>query len=66
MRINTRTDSIELLVEERKTLAKCNKLLQLFGKYGTESMQEQAAKAVVALNLIERELDANAHETVEV
>jgi uncharacterized phage infection (PIP) family protein YhgE len=66
MRINTRTDTIELIAEERKTLAKANKLLQLFGKYGTDSMQEQAAKAVVALNQIELELDANANEALEV
>jgi hypothetical protein len=50
MRINTRTDSLELLVVEKRTIASCRKLMQQLGKHGTESIQEQAAKAVVALN----------------
>jgi hypothetical protein len=66
MRINTRTDSLELLVVEKRTIASCRKLMQQLGKHGTESIQEQAAKAVVALNKIELELDAAANETVEV
>lgn len=56
MRINTNTDSLELTVQEDRTLEKARKTLTQLGKYGSETIQEQAAKAVVAINLIQREL----------
>ena len=56
MRINTNTDSIELTAVESRAIEKCRGILQQIGKHGTDSMQEQAAKAVVAINLLQREL----------
>lgn len=65
MRINTNTDSLELTVTEERTIEKARRIFQQLGKHGTTSIQENAAKAVVAINLIQGEL-ANQDVVVEV
>lgn len=65
MRINTNTDTLELTAVESRTLEKSRTILQQLGKHGSESIQEQAAKAVVAINMIQMEL-ANQDAVLEV
>ena len=56
MRINTNTDRLELTVTEERQIEKARKIFVNLGKHGTDSIQEQAAKAVVAINKIQGEL----------
>jgi hypothetical protein len=53
MRINTNT---ELTIVECRAIEKARQIFIRLGKHGNDAMQDRAAKAVAAINLLEIEL----------
>ena len=58
MRINTRTESIELTMREHKNLADAKSLLLQISKHGSGSLAENAAEAAEAVGLVQGGLKA--------
>jgi len=56
MRINTRTESIELTMREHKNLADAKSLLLQISKHGSGSLAENAAEAAEMVGSVKNEL----------
>lgn len=59
MRINTRDGSVELLKQERKTLADCKALLVQIAKHGSEELAESADQGADYIGVVEATLGIN-------
>ena len=56
MRINTRTDSLELTKREHQTLADAKSLLLQISKHGSGEMAENAAQAAEDIGVVQSNL----------